>query len=78
MTEALMEEVVALVRSQLGQRAARPDDRLVEDLGVESTDLVMIVAALEERYAITVPEQDLPGLRTVADLADRVVRARGG
>jgi acyl carrier protein len=49
-------------------------DRLVEDLGAESIDLVKIIAVIEETYGVNVDEERLPLLRTVRDLAAELVR----
>ena len=68
------ETVLELVAAQLGTKAIRPQDRLVEDLGAESMDIVNIIAAVEERYAVHIDEAELPALGTIADLAARVVR----
>jgi acyl carrier protein len=74
---ASLDEVRRLVAVQLGRRTVAPGDRLVEDLGAESMDLVNLVAATEERYGIEVAEEEISDLRTVADL-HRLVAARLG
>jgi len=66
--EVTIEEIEKLVAVQLGRRGVTADDRIVEDLGAESLDVVNIVATLEERYQITIEEVELPDLVTVADL----------
>jgi acyl carrier protein len=67
-----------IVARQLGIDAVAPADRLVEDLGAESMDLVTIVAVLEETYQIRVDEERLPVLLTVGDLAAEIARLTGG
>lgn len=69
--------VAAIVARQLGCGSVRQEDRLVEDLGAESMDIVNIVATLEERYRLQIDEAELPEIRTVADLADRAARGSG-
>jgi acyl carrier protein len=71
-------EVRDLVARQLGQHAVGLDDRLVEDLGAESIDLVTIVAVLEEAYGVSVEEERLPLIHTVRDLAEEVARQLDG
>jgi acyl carrier protein len=71
-------ELCDLVARQLGRPKVGLDDRLIEDLGAESVDLVNIVAVVEETYQVSVEEERLPLLRTVRDLADEVTRLRGG
>lgn len=74
MATPTLDEIRRLVALQLGRREVAADDRLVEDLGAESVDLVNVVATTEERYGVTLDEAELPDLRTVADLYERVRR----
>ena len=67
-----------LVARQLGLDSVAPADRLVEDLGAESMDLVTIVAVLEEAYRVRVDEERLPAMHTVGDLAAEIARLTGG
>lgn len=76
MGAATLEEVQELVSLQLGVARVAPGDRLVEELGAESADVANIVAALEDRYGVTIGEEELPELRTVEDLYRRVERER--
>jgi acyl carrier protein len=63
-----LDEIRALVRLQLGAREARAEDRIVEDLGAESLDIVSILAAVEDRFGVSLDETAIPEIRTVADL----------
>jgi acyl carrier protein len=49
-----------------------PEARFAEDLEADSLDLVELVMALEEEFGITVPEEDLEGVTTVAQAYDLV------
>jgi acyl carrier protein len=69
-----IDDLLGLVGLQLGARRVRPDDRLIEDLGAESADVVNILALVEERYGVFVDDQRLPGIRTVGDLHDEILR----
>ena len=71
-------EVAGLIARQLGQHEVGQRDRLIEDLGASSLDLVTIIAVLEESYGVRVDEERLPLLRTVADVASELGRLRGG
>ena len=44
--------------------------RFKEDLDADSLDLVELVMALEERFEISVPEEDLEGVTTVGAALD--------
>jgi acyl carrier protein len=45
-----------------------PEARLVEDLGLDSLDAVELAIAVERRFDIEVPEEELTKLKTVADM----------
>ena len=50
------------------------DDRIIEDLGVESLDVVEMVANVEEELGFEL-ELDVPGdIVTVGDLVDELLR----
>ena len=52
------------------------DSRLVEDLGIDSLDLVSIVLTAQENYGVPIDEDEVAGLRTMADLVLYVDRRR--
>jgi acyl carrier protein len=70
-------EIEKLVELQLGVEGVRSSDRLMEDLGAESADLMNLMATLEERFGIEVSEDDGARIRTVSDL-EKLVTARLG
>jgi acyl carrier protein len=47
--------------------------RFKEDLDADSLDLVELVMGLEERFDISVPEEDLEGVATVGPAVDLVM-----
>lgn len=68
--------VVAFVAEQLDvPRASLSLQSSLSSLGVNSLDLVMLVAALEERFRIELEPADLGRLRTLDDLVRRVSSA---
>ncbi len=69
--------IVELVAAQLGAGSVRETDRIVEDLGAESMDIVNIIAEVEERYAIHIDESVLPNISTVGDLIALARRLAG-
>ena len=72
MTNVSMDEIKKLVSLQLGVRDVDDNSLLVEDLSAESSDVANIVAALEEKYQITVTEPEIAKIRTPVDLFDLV------
>ncbi len=70
-------ELRELVARQLGLYDVGLDDRLIEDLGAASADIMTIVAIVEEAYGVRIDEEQLPLLRTVRDLAEETARLLG-
>ena len=68
------DDVVELVRIQLGARNVQPSGRFQEDLDAESADVLNIVAAAEDRWSITIDEEEMIELTTVNDLLDLILR----
>ena len=74
MTSIDAREITQMTALQLGCKLVRLEDRLIEDLDASSIDLVNLIAALEDRYRISVREEDIATLRTVADVQALVNR----
>jgi acyl carrier protein len=73
------EEVVDTMRevlaSELGVDADKitADARFKEDLDADSLDLVEVVLALEEKFGIEIPDDEIAGVKTVGEAADLVI-----
>jgi acyl carrier protein len=67
-----IEDIQTLVGLQLGRRKVSGQDRLLEDLGAESADIVNIIATVEDKYRISLVEADISRVRTVRDLYDLI------
>ena len=50
--------------------AVTEEARFFADLDADSLDLVELVMALEERYDVRIPEEELEGIVTVGDALD--------
>ncbi len=77
----LLAEITETVRSAARvspQVLITADSLLVEDLAIDSLDLVGVFVALQDRYDVTIDDDDVPNLRRVADLAEYIARRRGG
>ena len=70
-----LEDVCRTVGLVLGLRGAKPDDRLIEDLGAESMDVLVVVTTLEEQYGIAIDEAATASVSTVRDLYDVVLKS---
>lgn len=63
-----LEAVCRTVGTVLGVSAPGADDRLAEDLGAESIDLLNVILTLEREHGVALEEQSLAGVSTVRDL----------
>ena len=69
-----LDDIAKTVGLILGRRNIMPSDRIYEDLGAESADMLNLVVTVEEKYCITIDEECVPSIRTVADLHELVRR----
>ena len=69
-----VEAIQELVGRQLGRRGVRADDHLVADLGVESIDILNLVRTTEEKFQVSITDDEISGLQTVRDLHAIVLR----
>ncbi len=77
---ALVAEVAELIRSVAkvpAEVAVGESTRLVDELGVDSLDLVGVVLQIQDQYGVAIGDDDVAALRTVGDLVAQVAaRAR--
>ena len=70
-------EVIAIVAATLRveQSGITRDASLEDDLGADSLDWVSLILALEDRFAVDIPDEDAAELRTVKQVTDYVTLA---
>jgi acyl carrier protein len=76
----LVAEVAAVVRQSAKvppHIGVAPESRLVEDLGIDSLDLVGVLLAVQDHFDIVIDDEVVPSLSRVVDLAEAVARERG-
>ncbi len=75
--EAVLGELRAVMKSELGlsPELIEPTAHLIDDLDLDSIDLVDVAVTLEESIGIKLAEEELKSIRTVQDAVD-VVHAR--
>ena len=54
-----------------------PDAKFGDDLDADSLDLVELVMALEERFDVSIPEEELDGINTVGNALDLLLGKLG-
>jgi acyl carrier protein len=63
-----LEDVCRTVSLVLGQRSAKADDYLMEDLGAESIDVLNVMVTLEQKFSVSIDEAAMATVSTVRDL----------
>ena len=67
-------EIVAIV-TEKDQTEILPDAHLVKDIGADSMNALEILAAIEKKYRIVVPEDKLPEMVTLNKIVDLVEKS---
>ena len=63
-----LEDIVTLLKIQLGLKKIDAEDKIYEDLGAESADVINIIALVEDKFGIIFPETEIPEIVSVRDL----------
>jgi acyl carrier protein len=77
--QSLLTMVIEAVRAGGKVKAELPIDaetRLVEDLGLDSLDLVGVIMKIEDRFGLQIDVDDVPNFECVVDVVDYVSRLR--
>ena len=53
---------------EVPEEKLKEDAKFVEDLGVDSMMALEIVAGIEKKYKIVIPEEDIPKISSLADI----------
>lgn len=65
-------EIVHRVGRVPATKLVTGETRLVEDLGIDSLDLVAVFLEVQDRYGIVLDDDVVPEIRTVAKLVEQV------
>jgi len=70
----MLEQVTDIISKQLKAETGQitPETNIMEDLGADSLDIVELLMAIEENFGVTVPDEDVQGLKTVKDIVDYI------
>ena len=73
---APIEDGVIDVLKNVSRRPIEPslDSDLIADLGFDSLQILEVIAELEDRFDISIPLNDVPATRTVAQVVAQVTR----
>ena len=75
----LQDKVCGILADNLSvpEDKVKPDSRFQEDLDADSLDLVEAVLALEEEFGVTIPEEEMQGVKTVGQAIQLVATKLG-
>ena len=75
----IFDKVAELIVAQLPVtiEQVKPESRLVEDLGADSANLMMLVMDLEAEFDLTVDDDAIGTIRTVGDIVDAIMKVKG-
>lgn len=70
----MFEKVRAMLAKQLNLPAEKItlESDIIKDLGADSLDVVELLISLEDDYGISIPEEDIAGVKTVKDIVDMI------
>ena len=71
-------DLAAIVEDIAGVDAAdvQPDKSFVDDLDVDSLSMVEVVVAAEEKFGVSIPDDEVKNLKTVGDAVAFIERAQ--
>ena len=75
----MFERVQAVLAKQLRVDPADviPEARIKKDLGADSLDILQLLMRIEDRYGITIPDEELATFETVGDVVAYLEKVEG-
>ena len=72
-------DLAAIVEDIAGVAAddVQPDKSFVDDLDVDSLSMVEVVVAAEEKFGVSIPDDEVKNLKTVGDAVSFIETAQG-
>ena len=74
----IFENVKSVIAQELGadEAAISMQAKIIEDLGADSLDVVELIMALEEKFDISIPDEDGQKISTVGDIVNYIENAK--
>lgn len=71
---ATFDDVKDVIVEKLGVDADKvtPEARFVEDLGADSLETVELIMGLEDKFGVTIPDEEAESIRTVQAAIDYI------
>jgi acyl carrier protein len=70
--EEIIEKVKAVIVEQLNveEEDVTEDASFIDDLGADSLDIVELVMALEDKFGISIPDEEAENIKTVGNAVE--------
>lgn len=75
-TLEVVSDMIRSVSAKAREKVITPDSLLLEELALDSLDLVRVVMMMEDRFAITIDLDEVANMKCVADVARTLDRER--
>jgi acyl carrier protein len=74
-----MERIKKIIVDRLGVDESKitEDSSFVDDLGLDSLDIVELIMAFEEEFDIEIPDKDAEKIKTVGDTINEIRKREG-
>jgi len=74
----ILEKVKGIIAEELGVEKDELTEKTsyIDDLNADSLDTVEILMELESVFEISIPDEDVPNIRTIGDTVDYVYKKR--
>lgn len=75
---ALFDEIKEVIVKELSVEADKvtPEAEFVKDLGADSLDVVEFIMALEDKFGVTIPDEEANKIQKVADVVKFIEEAQ--
>lgn len=70
MNEQILQKVIEIFAQAAEEENVQPDDNLIEDLELNSVEVLTLLADLEDAFDLDIPESYVQQMGTVQDVAD--------
>jgi NADH dehydrogenase (ubiquinone) 1 alpha/beta subcomplex 1 len=73
-TAEVTDRIVSVVKNfdQVDGSKVNPETKFAEDLGLDSLDIVEVVMAIEDEFAIEIPDQEADKILSIADAVEYI------
>ena len=68
----MKKEVIKIIANimEIPEKKIKMENTLIGDLDLESLDIVTLIAKLEEKYQIEIPDEEIKKMQTVEDVVN--------